>query len=76
MSWYLLKELSDIYHRTKEGGEYLFRKNPPAENNLRFLRDHGYIEMLEIGRLVDGQNLVGVVKLTPSETSTSNCANQ
>jgi hypothetical protein len=31
---------------------------------MRFLRDHGYIEMISIGGLREGQNLVEVVKLT------------
>jgi hypothetical protein len=35
------------------------------EHDIRFLRDHGYIEFVEIRGLPDGADLVSAVKLTP-----------
>jgi len=69
MASYIFKHLQYVYHaQRKDPGwpdEYLFRKNPPFEHDLRFLRDHGYVEFLEIGSLNDGENLVNRLTLTP-----------
>ena len=69
MASYIFKHLQYVYHgQRKDPGwpeEYLFRKNPPFEHDLRFLRDHGYIEFMEIGTMNDGENLVRSMKLTP-----------
>ncbi len=57
-----------IYHGQKQHAgwsrEYLFRKNPAFEDELRFLRDHGHIEFLEISTLEEKANLVDVIKFT------------
>lgn len=69
MASYIFKHLQFVYHgQRRDSGwpdEYLFRKNHPFEHDLRFLRDHGYIEFLEIGSLNDGENLVKRLTLTP-----------
>lgn len=66
VSWYIFDLLSKLYHRNREGGEYLFRENDDAMmRDLRFLRDHGYLEHFQIADLRDKQDLVGTLKLTP-----------
>lgn len=69
MASYIFDHLQYVYHGQRRDpgwpNEYLFRKNPPFEHDLRFLRDHGYIEFLEIGSLRDGENLVNLLTLTP-----------
>jgi hypothetical protein len=46
MSWYMFTMLSQLYHRTRSGEEYLFRNNDAMMRDLRFLRDHGHLEHL------------------------------
>jgi hypothetical protein len=69
MASYIFDHLQYVYHgQRKDSGwsnEYWFRKNAPFEHDLRFLRDHGFIEFLEIGSLLDGENLVNRLTLTP-----------
>ena len=65
MSWYLFDLLSKLYHRRREGGEYLYRDNEAMRRDLRFLRDHGYLEHFTISTLQDGQDLVSTLTLTP-----------
>jgi hypothetical protein len=69
MASYIFKHLQHVYHGQRRDSdwpsEYLFRKNLPFEHDLRFLRDHGYIEFLEIGSLPDGENLINRLILTP-----------
>ena len=69
MAEYIFKHLRYIYfgQKKKQGypAEYLYRKNDSFEHDMRFLRDHGYIEFLHVGGLADGVNLIDVVKLTP-----------
>jgi hypothetical protein len=65
MSWFIFDLLSKLYHRNREGGEYLFRNKGTMHRDFRFLRDHGYLEHFNIGDLHDGENLVGRIKLTP-----------
>jgi hypothetical protein len=64
MSFHIFRPLAEIYHRTKTGEEYLFNRG--LEGQLRFLRDHGYIDWVGIRNLRDNQNLVGLVTLTPA----------
>ena len=61
LAFYLFDELSHLYH----DHEYLYHKNANFERDLRFLRDHGYLEHFGIGALQDGENLIGKVRLTP-----------
>lgn len=65
MSFFIFTHLKHIYHKTRDGGEYLFRQNDAMSSDLRFLRDHGYMEHFNVGDLKDGQNLVGHLRLTP-----------
>jgi hypothetical protein len=67
MAEYVYRHMRYIYagKRSSSPAEYLFRKNPAFEHDLRFLRDHGYIEFIEIDNLRDGDNLVKKVDLTP-----------
>lgn len=67
MAHYIFRHLSGIYHgqRGERQAEYLFRNDEPMRHDLRFLRDHGYIEDIEIGDLHDKENLVKRIKLTP-----------
>jgi hypothetical protein len=63
MSWYLFDMLSELKRRNTTGQEYLYRKS--AERDIRYLRDHGYLEHFAIGQLCEGENLSGKVQLTP-----------
>lgn len=65
MSWYVFTMLSQLYHRSRSGEEYLFRNNDAMPRDLRFLRDHGHLEHFNISALNDGDNLIGTVRLTP-----------
>ncbi|HKR51194.1 MAG TPA: hypothetical protein VJT72_16735 [Pseudonocardiaceae bacterium] len=65
MSWYVFTMLSQLYHRSRSGEEYLFRDNDAMPRDLRFLRDHGYLEHFNIAELRDSENLIGKVRLTP-----------
>src|SRR2546423_8665637 len=67
MAGYIYAHLRGIYfgQRDHNPPDYKFRKNPAMEHDIRFLRDHGYIEFLEIGGLADETDLVKLVKLTP-----------
>lgn len=63
MSWYLYDILKDLYFKNKaQSGEWVYHKD--SEHNLRYLRDHGYLQHFNIRPLQDGDNLVGKVKLT------------
>jgi len=55
VSWYLFKMLAAFYHRNRSGGEYLFRDDERMRRDLRFLRDHGYLEHFTIADLRDGE---------------------
>jgi hypothetical protein len=57
--------LRELYHRKINGGEYLFRNNEITIKDLRFLRDHGYLEQFATIDLKDGENLVNRLDLTP-----------
>jgi hypothetical protein len=66
MAFYLFEMLKD-FSKCEKGDmtEYLFRKTPEFESNLRWLRDHGYIHMIKIRALRDRENIAKQVKLTP-----------
>ena len=66
MAFFLFRMLDDFY-QCEQGTmkEYIFRKTGSFEHNLRWLRDHGYLEMIQVGMLHDGQNIANLVKLTP-----------
>jgi hypothetical protein len=68
MGFFLFRMLED-FDRCEKGElkEYIFRKEPGFEANIRWLRDHGYLEMtFRVGGLHDHQNIAPLVKLTPA----------
>ncbi len=68
MAEYIFKHLQWVYHGQKgESGyqEYIYHKNQAFERDIRFLRDHGFIEYIQIGSLHEGDNLVKRLALTP-----------
>jgi hypothetical protein len=65
MSGYIFELLARLYHGNRDGGEYLFRDDEAMKRDLRYLRDHGYLEHFYIGYLNDGENLIGKIRLTP-----------
>ena len=65
MAFYLYEMLSNFYD-CEQGimKEYIFKRVPTFENHLRYLRDHGYMEMtFRIRELQDGTNIAQQVKL-------------
>ena len=46
-------------------GEYKYHPDEAFDHDLRYLRDHGYLELFQIAQLQPGENLVG--KLVPTE---------
>jgi hypothetical protein len=44
--------------------EYKYVNDEPFIHDLRYLRDHGYLEHFQISELVPGENLVGRLKVT------------
>jgi hypothetical protein len=66
MAFYLFEMLKDFCECEKGNmTEYLFRKTPEFESNLRWLRDHGYIQMIKIRALRDSENIAKQIELTP-----------
>ena len=61
LAFYLFDHLSNLYY----DNEYIYHKNEWFERDLRFLRDHGYLENIGISALQDGENLIGKARLTP-----------
>jgi hypothetical protein len=67
MAFYLYDVLAD-FDKCEKGimKEYLFKKKGNFDHHIRFLRDHGYLEMtFRVGDLIDGENIAQKVKLTP-----------
>ena len=70
MTYFEFEILARIYHASRNGGEYIFKKNENFERQLRFLRDHGCIDPhTQIRNLRDGENLIGIVQLTDAGKS-------
>jgi len=44
--------------------EYKYRRNEAFDHDLRYLRDHGYLEHFQIGDLAESENLVGRLTVT------------
>jgi Na+/alanine symporter len=65
MAFFLFERLRGLYYARKRNNEYLFHKTDDYIKDLRFLRDHGYIEIIGIGELHDGQDIARTVRLTP-----------
>jgi hypothetical protein len=67
MAFYLVEMLRDFRRlKAQPNGEYKFRKSTAFESNLRYLRDHGHIEMIQIRPLADGEDILPKIKLTPA----------
>ena len=67
MSQLIYQHLRGIYNATKNGTEYLFQGDHEAfRRDLRFLRDHGYLEHFHVNELKDRQNLASFIRLTPT----------
>ena len=45
-------------------GEYKYVQDGTFDHDLRYLRDHGYLELFQISQLVPGENLVGKLVVT------------
>jgi hypothetical protein len=69
MAEFIFHNLQKLYHgkRKDEGWSprFIYDKSGSFERDLRFLRDHGFIEFTEIGNLSAGTDLVQVLNLTP-----------
>jgi hypothetical protein len=69
MAWYIYDKLQylslGVIDKYKfKYSEYLYRNNEPFNHDLRYLRDHGYLDMFQFQDLKDGENLVGRIKVT------------
>jgi hypothetical protein len=70
MSESIYKHLWEIDYRTSNGGEYLYRENPPFKREMYYLRDNGYIEnikadFIDFDSHMHDKDLTQLVKLTP-----------
>ena len=45
-------------------GEYKYVQDETFDHDLRYLRDHGYLELFQISQLAPGENLVGKLVVT------------
>jgi hypothetical protein len=69
MAFYIYEKLKYLTlgtneeHKTKYG-EYKYVRNEVFDHDLRYLRDHGYLELFQIGELTPDENLVGKLKVT------------
>lgn len=69
MGEHVFRHLKLIYHsQMKDPGsvpDYKFQAHGPMRQEIRFLVDHGYTELLNTDALEDQQDLTKVVRLTP-----------
>jgi hypothetical protein len=68
MAFYIYEKLKYLHLGTLDPtgpySEYKYVKDEPFDHDLRYLRDHGYLEHVLIEDLVPGENLVGRLKVT------------
>ena len=69
MAYYIYDKLKFLYFGARNGyhgpyGEYRYANDEPTDHDLRYLRDHGYLEMFQLADLKPGENLVGRLKVT------------
>ena len=69
MAYYIYDKLKFFNFGTKDGhreryGVYNYVRDEPTDHDLRYLRDHGYLEMFQLPDLSPGENLVGRLKVT------------
>jgi hypothetical protein len=53
-----------VVHPDSMYREYKYVNDEPFNHDLRYLRDHGYLEHFQISELTVGQNLVGKLRVT------------
>ena len=63
MAFFYFKRLEGLHDALTNRTEYIFYRKDAKD--LKYLRDNGYIEILGIGQLYDGQDISHMVKLTP-----------
>jgi hypothetical protein len=68
MAFYIYEKLKYLHLGSSDPQgpyrEYKYVKDEPFDHDLRYLRDHGYVEHFQIGDLVPGENLIGRLKVT------------
>lgn len=69
MAFYIYDKLKYLYLGTlaasaAQFGEYKYVRDEAFDHDLRYLRDHGYLELFQISQLTPGENLVGKLKVT------------
>jgi hypothetical protein len=69
MAFYIYDKLKYLHLGTLEKfrdtyGEYRYVKNGTFDHDLRYLRDHGYLELFYLRDLQDGENIVGKLRVT------------
>jgi hypothetical protein len=69
MAYYIYDKLTFLYFGTRDGcgdhyREYKYVNDEPNNHDLRYLSDHGYLEMFQLAELKPGENLVGRLKVT------------
>ena len=69
MAYYIYDKLKYLHLGTIPAvagkyGEYRYRRDEAFDHDLRYLRDHGYLEMFQISDLSEGENLVGRLRAT------------
>jgi hypothetical protein len=62
--WSFSTLLSALRSFGKAFREYKYVNDEPTNHDLRYLRDHGYLEMFQLAELKPGENLVGRLKVT------------
>lgn len=70
MSFYIYEKLKYLYLGTIQEfkdiyGEYKYVREEAFDHDLRYLRDHGYLELFQISQLNPGDNLVGILQVAP-----------
>ena len=63
MAFFYYNRLQGLYDALSNHTDYIFHTGDAKD--LEYLRDNGYIEIIGIGQLRDGQDISGKVKLTP-----------
>jgi hypothetical protein len=68
MAYYIYDKLRYLHLGTLDVGthfrEYRYVRDGTMDHDLRYLRDHGYLEMFQIQDLQDGENMVGRLNVT------------
>ena len=69
MAFYIYDKLKYLHLGTLQAyrsrfGEYNYVRNEVFDHDLRYLRDHGYLELFQISDLTPGENLVGKLQVT------------